>query len=48
MSVVGAGGFEPYTDTFGSSTVVTALAGTAVTSLVLTYLMRVYAALLAR
>jgi hypothetical protein len=41
-------GFEPYTDTFRLFYFLTALAGTAVTSLVLTYLMQVYTALLRR
>ena len=42
VSIVGAGGFEPYTDTFRLFYFWAALAGTAVTSLVLTYLMQVY------
>ena len=48
VSIVGSGGFEPDTDTFRLFQFVTALAGTAVTSLVLTYLMQVYTALLRR
>lgn len=48
VSIVGSGGFEPYTDTFRLFYFLTALAGTAVTSLVLTYLMQVYTALLRR
>lgn len=48
VSIVGSGGFEPSTDTFRWFYSLTSLAGTAVTSLVLTYLMQVYAALLRR
>jgi hypothetical protein len=48
VSIVGSGGFEPYTDTFRLFDFLTALAGTAVTSLVLTYLMQVDTALLRR
>ena len=48
VSIVGSGGFEPYTETFRLFYFVTSLAGTAVTSLVLTYLMQVYTALLRR
>lgn len=48
VSIVGSGGFQPYTDTFRLLYFLTALAGTAVTSLVLTYLMQVYTALLRR
>jgi hypothetical protein len=48
VSIVGSGRFEPYTDTFRLFYFLTALAGTAVTSLVLTYLMQVYTALLRR
>jgi hypothetical protein len=48
VSIVGSGGFGPYTDTFRLFYFLTALAGTAVTSLVLTYLMQVYTALLRR
>ena len=46
VSIVGAGGFEPHTETFRLFYLFTSLAGTAVTSLVLTYLMQVYTALL--
>ena len=48
VSIVGSGGFEPDTDTFRLFYFSTALTGTAVTSLVLTYLMQVYTALLRR
>jgi hypothetical protein len=48
VSILGSGGFEPYTDSFRLFYLLTALAGTAVTSLVLTYLMQVYTALLRR
>ena len=48
VSIVGSGGFEPSTDAFRLFYWLTALAGTAVTSLVLTYLMQVYTALLRR
>ena len=48
VSIVGSGGFEPGTDTFRLFYWLTSLAGTAVTSLVLTYLMQVYTALLRR
>jgi hypothetical protein len=48
VSIVGSGGFEPYTEPFRLFYVLTSLAGTAVTSLVLTYLMQVYTALLRR
>ena len=48
VSIVGSGGFEPYSDAFRLFYFLTALAGTAVTSLVLTYLMQVYTALLRR
>ncbi len=48
VSIVGSGGFEPDTDTFRLFYFLAALAGTAVTSLVLTYLMQVYTALLRR
>jgi hypothetical protein len=48
VSIVGSGGFEPYTGKFRMFYFFTALAGTAVTSLVLTYLMQVYTALLRR
>ena len=48
VSIVGSGGFEPSTDTFRVFYWLTSLAGTAVTSLVLTYLMQVYTALLRR
>ena len=48
VSIVGSGGFEPSTDTFRLFYWLTSLAGTAVTSLVLTYLMQVYTALLRR
>jgi hypothetical protein len=48
VSIVGSGALEPDTETFRLVYFLTALAGTAVTSLVLTYLMQVYAALLRR
>lgn len=48
VSIVGSGGFEPGTDTFRLFYWLTSLAGTAVTSLVLMYLMQVYTALLRR
>jgi hypothetical protein len=48
VSIVGSGGFEPNTDTFRLFYWLTSLAGTAVTSLVVTYLMQVYTALLRR
>ena len=48
VSIVGSGGFEPYTDTLRLFHFLTALAGRAVTSLVLTYLMQVYTARLRR
>ena len=48
VSIVGSGGFQPSTDTFRLFYWLTSLAGTAVTSLVLTYLMQVYTALLRR
>ena len=48
VSIVGSGGFEPSTDTFRLFYWLTSIAGTAVTSLVLTYLMQVYTALLRR
>ena len=48
VTIVGSGGFEPYTDAFRLFYFLTALADTAVTSLVLTYLMQVYTALLRR
>ena len=48
VSIVGSGGLQPNTDTFRLFYFFTALAGTAATSLVLTYLMQVYTALLRR
>ena len=48
VSIVGSGALEPSTETFRLFYFFTALAGTAVTSLVLTYLMQVYSALLRR
>jgi hypothetical protein len=47
VSIVGSGGLEPDTEMFRLFYFLAALVGTAVTSLVLTYLMRVYTALLA-
>jgi hypothetical protein len=48
VSIVGSGALEPDTEAFPLFYFFTAIAGTAVTSLVLTYLMQVYTALLRR